>query len=1843
VVRRKYAAPKIKIAFDFIMDKILNLEVSMLKKNYNKLSKRLLSMFILLCMLCANIVFEPKVTYATNGCIIKRVYTDKSMYSVGNTVTITVVINNPSASQMVTALNTNINKLENNVFNNSINVTVPANTTVNQNVTWTAPVGDYTGYLVNVDLGDSVYATSAIDVSSDLKKFPRYGYSCDFGTGETSTQSTNLINEIAQDYHINMVQYYDWMYKHEKNFPSPTATTWNDLFGNTISKSSLQQRIDQGHALNQKAFAYQMAYMVREGYENNGVSKAWGLYKNRSYNTNYNPLDISTISNIDQLNFPLEGNPGPILLTMNPQNKDWQNFMIGQYKDAINTLSFDGIQVDQMGSFWGDISKYDYNGKLVDLGKTFSSMINNAKTQLTTNNPSKNLLTMNIVNGAAPGADNFSTWDIVNNANTDFAFSEIWGNSPSYNSLKKYIEYEKQTSGKPMVLAAYMNQNDNAGTSYEVETGTTSGLTQGTNSGKTYLTGFSTGDYVSISVNAPETGDYSLVFNSTNGASTRATKDLYVDGNSVGVINFDPTRTNMIPASPSWTSWSIEAASLAPKHLYLTAGAHTIKIQHDVTNTGDIWLDNMTLGTFNEASVRLTDAVISASGAGHIEMGTGLSEANGPNSFSSATMLAHPYYPKAFKSMRDGLRTAMKAQYNFTTAYENLLYDTDLTTGDGGAQNLSITGQSVSGSAEAGKIFFVSKNKSDKYGILHLINLTAETDTDWRNVTTEPTQQNNLAVKYYIPANKSVSNVYLASPDTNNCKSNSLSFTTGTDSNGKYLSFTVPSLKYWDMIYYTFGSENEPALYEAESALKSGVTTNTNHVGYTGTGFVDGYGTVNSSVTFDVKVATEGYFTLKYRYANATGLECSRELIIDNTSVGKTTFLNKANWDTWGTAEKGVYLKAGRHKLVLLTTAAYGGSINLDNLSIEPLVESARSLYMNNWTDTVSIWNDTEVNTAAALNGSGPGLYELRLSADYNTNNIKNYSMFLRNETDSVKYMDGAKFRSTGYYGSDGVLYNKYITYDGNTMTPEITKSFATVPNQKFTIAKYAIKNTTGATKTFKILDLLHVKNKGVNNITASYSSTNKAVTIDMSNAAQYYIAQGTLEATIDGYQVANDTISDTLNAQCSPWATFNNNGTLKNNTTVTTPDISTGLVKSVTLANGASQDVYFYIAAAANSADLASAITTARSQTGSYWFTQMNTTYTNWLNAGTRSNLTSTINTAYDRNLISIKQSIVPGLNFGSMPAATNPSAYSYKVWARDSAVTAMSLDASGHTTEAETYWTWLSNRQITTDQGTWKKPGTFWTCYWLWDNSAQSFVEPEYDSIGMFLVGAYGHYQKLTGVAQTTFLNNIWAAYKRSADFVASNVQSNGFGAADCSIWEETSEYNSFTQALYASGMDAAQEMAKAKAIQADADNYNGAAGTIRTAINRLSTDSNVGMWNQSDPNNRYFNRAVNSNGTARTTVDSSSDVLMTYGVVDMLSKRAYDHYNKVTSTIQHDKYGIARYQGDTFYTGVNSWDPGGAEALENEPSWPQMSMWVALMELYSEYDSLKANGLRRLQWYTDRCGIGYMAPGEAVSNISLKPAISTMAEPITAASFIMTTLAYQGSLDTRVVPSQYNAGACQTITVNSGCYNTTNQYDQVADWEQWKYIPYFLDKKGDNTGGTSTRDIKKVYLSNDANNIYIRVDNVGNSLPGYNVANDKFSIAVYSEDFIHNGSIPTASTSLNGAALSRPMNYMVTRNSDSTNFTSYTANGTGWVSAGNIASVIAPQWETNSGRIEMVIPKSSLSSTGSISDGSWANMTIMIGNNTGLGWSDVDSINIHLRATSSTSAWIFGNSEE
>lgn len=877
-----------------------------------------------------------------------------------------------------------------------------------------------------------------------------------------------------------------------------------------------------------------------------------------------------------------------------------------------------------------------------------------------------------------------------------------------------------------------------------------------------------------------------------------------------------------------------------------------------------------------------------------------------------------------------------------------------------------------------------------------------------------------------------------------------------------------------------------------------------------------------------------------------------------------------------------------------------------------PTATSVASIYASNWSNLMSIWNASKLNQNDT--GSyGPRIAELRSGSNWSTNQIVDYSGFFQDTTNSTKYDQIHNFNSSAYLDENGVVNSTYGTYSGATLPIQIKRDYVQVPNQPFLVVRYTLTNPSlTSSVNWKVLDQVHLHNtSSTTNVSASYDATRNAFFGDMTASSQPVVTLGAFQ-TATSHQAGNDSDCVATDATASAWCQFDTNGALSNNGTLSTPNVDLAFHNSVTIAANSSQTLYYYLGLGSTLANAQAAADTARAQTGAYWFTTTASNYSTWLASGKSiSTSDSGVNTAYLRNLVVIKNSQNP--SNGLFPAATNPGSYGYKAWVRDSSITAMALDAAGHYAEAALYWNWMAANQLT--------GGTWHTTYDLWTGNFVSFVEPEYDSLGQFLVGVYKHY---LATGSTSFLAGIWTQIQAAANYIQSNIGTNGFGPADASIWEESVQFNVFTQAFYIAGLRAAAQIAAVESSPTNADNWNGSASTILSAVQRSYSWSPSGMFNDTTG---YYDRGVTTTGTVNTLIDSSSLALIVFGDIDASSSRATSMVSAIEKSLTHDGVGLARYTGDPYYYS-SPYNPAGNEAGSAEPTWPNVTMFDAMYEVFTGRSS---DALAKLQWYASRSGVGFMPPGEAVSWTTGQPILSTMSEPLTASSFIMAALSYSGQYDPRVTASNSNLGANAAPTV------TTNAH---ADWPQWREIPYAKSPAGNSQSGSSMSDIQRVYVSNDATNLYVRVDNASGAFSGYNTA-PKFGLLVYAQDFNHSGTISSRSVGQYGRNLDHPMNYMVGRWSDSTNFSAFSAGTSAWNWTSNLGT-IAPQWDTTTGRIEAQIPISSLASTGSAASGSWSNLDIELAyQNPSTGtWTDDDLAAVNYRLTGAGTAWLYGN---
>lgn len=219
--------------------------------------------------------------------------------------------------------------------------------------------------------------------------------------------------------------------------------------------------------------------------------------------------------------------------------------------------------------------------------------------------------------------------------------------------------------------------------------------------------------------------------------------------------------------------------------------------------------------TFNDSAILLKDASIFSAGGDSLELTD-----NGRQLFTE-------YYPDSRKdktiTMSDTLGNAdtgkLRKMYDFVTAYENFLRGGNLQrtknkvevwTGNavGDGQNLAVKNESVPGT-------IMATTKSGHNGTIddaetiNLINFRDVTDTHWQvdnaNEESRKTikEQKDLWVKYYPDDGRPVHDVFVSSPDAKYQSTNQkLDFTSHVDEQGQtYLTFKLPSLEVWDLIY----------------------------------------------------------------------------------------------------------------------------------------------------------------------------------------------------------------------------------------------------------------------------------------------------------------------------------------------------------------------------------------------------------------------------------------------------------------------------------------------------------------------------------------------------------------------------------------------------------------------------------------------------------------------------------------------------------------------------------------------------------------------------------------------------------------------------------------------------------------------------------------------------------------------------------------------------------------------------------------------------------------------------------------------------------------------------------
>jgi dextranase len=301
---------------------------------------------------------------------------------------------------------------------------------------WTPPLTDFRGYMAEVysviNGVERIHATTGIDVSSEWTKFPRYGFLTDFGN--LSQERIDEVLDQLTKYHINGLQYYDWLGKHHQpltmNGDVP-ATSWREISNKEVYFSTVDKYIKSGHKRNIRSMFYNLIYGAWENAENDGVKKEWYIFNDNTHiNRDYHPLSSPFLSNI---------------YLLDPSNPEWQTYAINETKKVYQFLEFDGFHMDQLGNRG---TRYTYQGNYLNLANTYQPFIEAVQGAI----PGK----VNVLNAVSQyGQQGIAA------APSSFLYTEVWGPYDSYNDLATIIKQNNVLSNhqKNTVLAAYMNYN----------------------------------------------------------------------------------------------------------------------------------------------------------------------------------------------------------------------------------------------------------------------------------------------------------------------------------------------------------------------------------------------------------------------------------------------------------------------------------------------------------------------------------------------------------------------------------------------------------------------------------------------------------------------------------------------------------------------------------------------------------------------------------------------------------------------------------------------------------------------------------------------------------------------------------------------------------------------------------------------------------------------------------------------------------------------------------------------------------------------------------------------------------------------------------------------------------------------------------------------------------------------------------------------------------------------------------------------------------------------------------------------------------------------------------------
>ena len=620
------------------------------------------------------------------------------------------------------------------------------------------------------------------------------------------------------------------------------------------------------------------------------------------------------------------------------------------------------------------------------------------------------------------------------------------------------------------------------------------------------------------------------------------------------------------------------------------------------------------------------------------------------------------------------------------------------------------------------------------------------------------------------------------------------------------------------------------------------------------------------------------------------------------------------------------------------------------------------SYWLNNWDSKdpiIGFWFGAH-NSFTQKPTHRPGINHLRAFSDLSRDIITDDSFAFK--LDGTIYGDPMQMNNTHIGGCvqdiTGELWTEYTHYGRAQLPIKIRRSFFMPPNEKYYMVKYSISSTDGKSHTLSLLDYLVSAqdnqwtlgncNNGICKFDEHQSfNPSMAISVDSKYSPKYTMGNG-----------------DYSDSNAHPLTRFAKTGDIPNYPEYNQQKISFGaLYENIQINPGQTIDVIAYRAVGRSIEDAVGYLQAAISKGSNEVIKLTQNRYSEWLSKGVQPTLTGDSLDFYLKSLLLLKNSQNPSL--GTIASSLHPL-YGYKNWMRDSMMAAFMLDAAGYHDEARKFFDWIP-KAPKTDNGGWH------TCYDTFTGNFAPFVEPQYDSAGLYLIAMNYHLK--------TFGDKYWIrshlpTIEAMANFLLFRGRDN-LAISDRSPWEESTDhhtkqpiaeqYYSWSQGCIYGGLVAASLIENIVGTSTLSSTYITRANEIKESVKKNLWDGGRlyrGLWADTfQPDKR---------------ADSASMSCVFTGLLE--GNQARQHLDYIVGQLTHLNNGIARYTNDPyFYDSV--WNPcgeGTKETQMGEPSWPVVTAYVAWSEIIFGIDIQK-----RLDWMVQISAYGNMPIGEAVDS--------------------------------------------------------------------------------------------------------------------------------------------------------------------------------------------------------------------------------------------------------------------